>query len=96
MNDSDELLSRMSRLVTANTKTASILGARSMVLSKFLDAALPQLTNLQRGEIGQIFLQVIEDSVSSLDDMPLAADYHRAMLELTHAILTALGQGSAG
>jgi hypothetical protein len=95
MNDSEEWLSRMSRLVTANTKTASILGARSMVLGKFLDAALPLLTNSQRGEISQSFRQVIEDSASITDDMPLPADYHSAMFELTNAILSALGQGPA-
>jgi len=85
----------MAGLVTANTKTVSILGARTMVLGKFLDAALPQLTTLQRAEVIQSFRQGVEEAMALMDDVALPAEYHSALLELTNTILAVLGQGSA-
>jgi hypothetical protein len=85
----------MSEFVTANTTAMSTLGARVMVLGKFLDAALPHLTELQRADVTQSFRQGIEDGMVQMDDMALAAAYHSTLLELTNTILTALRQGSA-
>ncbi|MGF7000519.1 hypothetical protein [Paraburkholderia sp. GAS32] len=95
MKDSDEVLNHMSRLVTDNTKIISVLGARVMVLGKFFDAALPQLTSLQRGEVTRSFRQGIEDILSLMDDVALPAEYYPALLDLTNTILAALGQKSA-
>jgi hypothetical protein len=85
----------MTEFVTANTTAMSTLGARVMVLGKFLDAALPHLTELQRADVTQSFRQGIEDGMVQMDDMALAAAYHSTLLELTNTILTALRQGSA-
>ncbi len=85
----------MAGLVTANTKTVSMLGARAMVLRKFLDVALPQLTTSQCAEVIWLFRQGIEEAMSMMDDVPLPAEYHSALLELTNAILAALSQRSA-
>lgn len=95
MDNANEVLGKMAGLVTANTRTVSMLGARAMVLGKFLDAALPQLTTLQRAEVTRSFRQGIEDVMLYMDDVPLPAEYHSALLELTNAILAALGEESA-
>lgn len=95
MNNADEALMQMSRLVAANTKTTSILGARAMVLGKFFDAVLPYLTKPQFVEITSSFRQCIDDTMSLMDDVPLTAEYHSSLLELTNAILAALAKKSA-
>lgn len=95
MDQTDALLGRMAGVVTANTKTMSTLGARAMVLGRFLEAVLPHLTPLQRAEVNWSFRQGIEEVLSLMDDVALPAEYHSALLELTNAILAALGHGSA-
>ncbi|HTR05773.1 MAG TPA: hypothetical protein VMJ11_03760 [Paraburkholderia sp.] len=95
MDDSNEELSRMRKLVTAYTKPMGALGARAMVLGKFFDVALPHLTTSQRCEISRSFRHGIEDAMSLMDDVALPAEYHSALLELTNAILAALVRGSA-
>jgi len=94
LDDTGDMLGKMAQLVTANTKTVSALGARAMVLGKFLDAVLPYLTTSQRAEVTKSFRQGIEDALSSMDDVALPAEYHSALLELTNAILAALSQES--
>lgn len=95
MNDATDALSKLRNVVTANTKTVSLLGARAIVLGKFFDAALPHLTTLQRIEVTRSFRQGIEDTLSLMDDVAVPAEYHSALLELTNAILAALGQEPA-
>lgn len=95
MNNLDEVLNQMSRLVTANSTSMSILGARNLVLGIFLDAVLPRLTAVQRAEASQSFRQRIEDAFSLMDDVALPAEYHSSMLQLTNAILASLSQESA-
>lgn len=95
MDHANDALEQMSKLVTASTKTVSALGARAMVLGKFLDAALPHLSTVQRAGIARSFRQGIEEAMSLMDDVPLPADYHSALLELTNSILAALGDGSS-
>jgi hypothetical protein len=92
LDNANEVLGKMAGLVTANTKTMSRLGAQAMVLGKFLDAALPQLTVLQRAEVTRSFRLGIEDALSRMDDVPLPAEYHSALLELTNTILAALNR----
>ena len=66
-----------------------------MVLGKFLDAAPPQLTTLQRVEVTRSFRRGLEDAMSCMDDVAPPADYHSALLELTNTILAALARESA-
>jgi len=82
-------------LVADNTKTVSILGARTMVLGKFFDAALPHLMPLQRASVTRSFRQGIEDAMARMDDVALPAEYHSTLLQLTNTILAALGRESA-
>jgi hypothetical protein len=95
LNTATDVLGRMSEFVTANTMAMSTLGARVMVLGKFLDAALPHLTVLQRAEVTRSFRLGIEDAMTQMDDVGLAAAYHSTLHELTNTILAALGQKSA-
>jgi hypothetical protein len=94
VDDVDSLLSQMNSLVTINTKTMSLLGARSMVLGNFFDAVLPHLTTAQRVETSQSFRNSIEETMSQMDDVPLPVEYHSAMLQLTNAILATLREPS--
>ncbi|MFL9913435.1 hypothetical protein [Paraburkholderia sp. RL17-337-BIB-A] len=96
MNNADEVLRKMAALSTTNTKTVSMLGARSVVLGAFFDAALPHLTTSQRAVVTRSFRQGIEDALAQMDDMPLPAEYHSTLLELTNAILATLDQESGG
>jgi hypothetical protein len=96
MNKVDEALAQMSKLVSTNTKTVSMLGARSMVLGAFFDAALPHLAPTQRAEVTRSFRQRIEDALAQMDDVALPGEYHSVLLELTNSILAALGQESGG
>ncbi|WP_084534443.1 EAL domain-containing protein [Paraburkholderia dilworthii] len=95
MDSANDALERMSKLVTVNTKTVSALGARAMVLGKFLDAALQHLTTLQRAAVAKSFGQGIEEAMSLMDDVPLPAEYHSALLELTNVILATLDHESS-
>ncbi|MGF6779233.1 hypothetical protein [Paraburkholderia sp. GAS334] len=90
MNNLDEALGQMSQVVTANTKKIGILAARAMVLGKFFDMVLPQLTASQCVEISQSFRGGIEDAMSLMDDVALPGEYHSALLELTNVILRLL------
>ncbi|MGA9912976.1 hypothetical protein [Paraburkholderia sp.] len=92
MDNANDALYEMSRLVTDNMKTVSALGACRIVLGKFINAALPHLTTLQRAEATRSFRQGVEEAMSLMDDVALAAEYHSAMLELTNTVLAALGQ----
>ncbi|MFL9930662.1 hypothetical protein P0D88_15690 [Paraburkholderia sp. RL18-103-BIB-C] len=92
MNNTDDVLAQVVELMAANTKKMGALGARAMVLGKFLEAVLPHLTTLQRIEITGAFRQGIEEAMSLMDDVALPAEYHSALLDLTNAILAALGQ----
>ncbi|MBC8725197.1 hypothetical protein F6X37_27560 [Paraburkholderia sp. 31.1] len=95
MDNANDALHRMCKLVTANTREMSVLGARAMVLGRFLDAASPHLTTQQRAKVATSFRQGIEEAMSLMDDVPLPAEYHSAMLELTNVILAILGPSRA-
>lgn len=90
MNHANDVLDQMRKLVATNTTIVSLLGARAMVLGKFFDAALPQLTATQRAETTALFRQGIEEAMSLMDDVALPAEYHWALLELTNSILALL------
>ncbi|MFP3643394.1 hypothetical protein [Paraburkholderia sp. SIMBA_054] len=95
MSDIENLLGLVVELMAANTRRMSALGAQAMVWGKFHEAVLPHLTTLQRIEVTRSFRQCIEDALSMMDDLPLPAEYHAALLELTNAILAALAQEPA-
>jgi hypothetical protein len=92
LSNTNNVLSQVVEVMAANTKKMGVLGARSVVWSKFHDAVLPHLTTSQRVEITRSFRQGIEDALSLMDDVALPAEYHSALLELTNSILAELSQ----
>jgi hypothetical protein len=71
------------------------LGRGLWCWASFFDAAVSQLTTLQKGEVAWSFRHGVEDVMSLMDDVTLPAEYHSTLLELTNDILAALGQESA-
>jgi len=95
MNNDNDVLNQMSELVTANTKTIGVLGARAIVLGKFFNAVLPHLTTAQCVEVTKSFRKGVEDAMSLMDDVALPAEYHSALLKIINSILAGLAQESA-
>ncbi len=95
MNNVDEALVQMSKLIITHTKSMGVLGGRTMVLGTFLDVVISHLTTSQCVEVCKSFRKGIEDAMTLMDDVPLPAEYHSALLELTNSIVAKLNQGSA-
>jgi hypothetical protein len=95
LNNTDGVLGKIAGIVFTNTNPVSMLGARSIVLGAFFNATLPHFTTSQRVAVTRSFRQGIEDAMSRMDDVPLPAEYHSTLLELTNPILAALDQESA-
>ncbi|WP_144140771.1 hypothetical protein [Paraburkholderia sp. BCC1884] len=90
MNNSTDLLTGVSEILTESTKAMSVFSARAMVLGSFFDAAIPYLAPLQRIEVTQSFRRRIEDVMSMMDDVSLPAEYHSTLLDLTNSVLATL------
>lgn len=74
----------------SNVDGVARLGARVVVMSKLLDAALPHLTPLQRVAVEQAFRDGIEEAMAYVDDIAMPEQYHSTLLELTNQFLVAL------
>ena len=94
MNKTDVLLKSLTTLVASNGNAISSLGAKTVVLTKLIDATFPHLTASQCTAISKSFRNGIEDAMSLMDDLPLPADYHSAVLEQTNMFLIALDRKS--
>jgi hypothetical protein len=82
-------------LVEENGETISRIGAHMVVLCKFVDAVLPQLTAAQCRQIDPTFRQGIEDAMARTDDVVVPGLYHTTLLEQTNVLLVALAKKSA-
>jgi hypothetical protein len=71
----------------SNVDGVARIGARVVVMSKLLDAALPRLTPLQRVDVEQAFRDGIEEAMAYVDDMAMPQQYHSTLLELTNQYL---------
>jgi hypothetical protein len=89
--NANDALGSMARAVNANSRAVSLLGARAIALSKFLEAVLPQLTATQRTAAIMPFRCGVEDAMSHMDNVVLPAEFHSALLEITNTILAGLG-----
>lgn len=78
--------------LVSNTEALSRFGGRLAVMCKFVDAALPQLSEEQRKEVAVHFRHGIESLMSVTDDIAMPAEYHEALLEQTNVLLTALNR----
>ncbi|MEM5313645.1 hypothetical protein [Paraburkholderia sp. JHI869] len=95
MTDSKDLLSVLKSQVAETTTRISHLAARSLVMQKFIELALPKLTPAQCGEIHGSLRQVLEDVMSVMDDVTLPGAYHAAFLDKTNEMLRALEKRQA-
>jgi hypothetical protein len=86
--------SRVSGL-ESHAEAVSRIGARMVVLCKFVDVVLPQLTAAQCRQIDRLFRRGVEDAMSCTDDIAVSGTYHATLLEQTNILLTVLGQKSA-
>lgn len=71
-------------------EAVSRIGARMVVLCKFVDAVMPQLTPAQCREVGRLFRQGIEDAMSNTDDIEVPTTYHETLLQQTNVLIAAL------
>jgi len=95
LDNINNVLDQLNESLIANSKIVSVLGARAMVLGKFLDATLPYLTRTQRAEVLWSFRLGIEEAMSLMDDVQLSAEYHSTLLDMTNSILAKLGDANA-
>jgi hypothetical protein len=86
----ERMLDSWVSLSASYADTVSRIGARLVVLCKFADAVLPQLTAVQCKQIDSLFRQGIEDALSRTDDIKVSGGYHAALLEQTNVLLAAL------
>jgi len=82
-------------VMSSSSEAVSRLGGRLTVLYQFVGAALPQLSAIQRIEISRCFRTGIEDVLSHTEDIVLPAEYHEALVEQTHILLSALATRNA-
>jgi len=90
MSNLDDALDLAKRLVNENTHAISVIGARAIVLTKFLDAVLPYLTTSQSVMISNAFRQGLDEVLSLMDDVTVPPEHLAALLEMTNSILRAL------
>ncbi|WP_321962887.1 hypothetical protein [Paraburkholderia sp. J7] len=95
MTGSKDMLSVLRSQVAETTIKISQLAARSLVMQKFIELALPKLTPAQCGEIHGALRQVLEDVMSVMDDVALPGAYHAAFLDKTNEMLRALEKREA-
>ncbi|WP_321913483.1 MULTISPECIES: hypothetical protein [unclassified Paraburkholderia] len=95
MTGSKDMLSVLRSQVAETTIKISQLAARSLVMQKFIELALPKLTPAQCGEIQGALRQVLEDVMSVMDDVALPGAYHAAFLDKTNEMLRALEKRQA-
>ena len=87
MDSVDGLLQSMGKIRNHNTMVSSTLGARALVLGKFVQAAISYLDKTQCVEIKRCFRQGIEEVMAMMDDTPLAKVFHSELLSLTNAVI---------
>jgi len=95
MHDADGFLTSMSKLAAHNTLVSASVSARALVLGKFLEVAMSQLTAAQCRDITPAFKQGIEDIMTMMDDMALPQAFHSEFLSLTNTIIDKLGHRHA-
>ncbi|MEC5406549.1 hypothetical protein VOM14_13415 [Paraburkholderia sp. MPAMCS5] len=88
--DVEQVLDACEDQLRASGDALSRIGARLVVLCKFVDAVLPQLSEAQCKLIGRSFREGIEDALSRTDDVAVPRAYHTTLLEQINILLTAL------
>ncbi|MBV8262137.1 MAG: hypothetical protein JO239_14655 [Paraburkholderia sp.] len=91
MSTSDELLLRsMTALVSANGKAISRFGASVVVMTKFVEAVLPQLSGAQVERTIQAFRAHVGEAMAVADDVLLPGEYRATLIEQANVLLSRL------
>jgi hypothetical protein len=88
--DAPQLLQSLENSMKSNAVEISRIGARTVVLCKFADAVLPQLTAAQARQVAALFRQGVEDAMACADDIAVPGAYHTTLLEQTNVLLAVL------
>lgn len=94
MTTHDEILLRsMTALVSAHSKAISRFGANVVVMTKFVEAVLPQLSGAQIERVVQAFRAQIGEAMAVADADPgvLPGEYRATLIEQSNVLLNRLG-----
>lgn len=92
MSTSDEmLLHSMTALVSAHGKAISRFGASVVVMTKFVEAVLPQLSSAQIESTILAFRALLGEAMTVADDVLLPGDYRTTLIEQANMLLARLG-----
>ncbi|CAG9266903.1 hypothetical protein [Paraburkholderia unamae] len=97
MTTNDEmLLHSMTALVSAHGKAISRFGASVVVMTKFVEAVLPQLSTPQIERTIQAFRAQLGEAMAVADDVRLPGEYRTTLIEQANVLLARLGGEPAG
>ncbi|WP_154677843.1 hypothetical protein [Paraburkholderia nodosa] len=92
MSTSDEmLLNSMTALVSAHGKAISRFGASVVVMTKFVEAVLPQLSAPQIERTILAFRAQLGEAMAVADDVLLPGEYRATLIEQANMLLARLG-----
>lgn len=92
MSTSDEmLLNSMTALVSAHSKAISRFGASVVVMTKFVEAVLPQLSTEQIERTILAFRAQLGEAMAVADDVLLPGEYRATLIEQANMLLARLG-----
>jgi hypothetical protein len=80
----------VSKASDQSSKISAFLGARALVLGKFLEVAVPRSTDPQRNDIGREFSKGVDELVSLMDGMTLPTDYYQEFRRVSDSIVADL------
>ena len=96
MSTSDEmLLNSMTALVSAHGKAISRFGASVVVMTKFVEAVLPQLSGAQVERTIQAFRAHVGEAMAVADDVLLPGEYRATLIEQANVLLSRLDSDAA-
>jgi hypothetical protein len=90
------LLHSMSALVSAHGKAISRFGANVVVMTKFVEAVLPQLSPAQIERTIQAFRVHVGEAMAVADGALLPGEYRSTLIEQANVLLARLGGDAAG
>jgi hypothetical protein len=90
------LLHSMTALVSAHGKAISRFGANMVVMTKFVEAVLPQLDAAQIERTLHAFRAQIGEAMAVASDVQLPGEYRSTLIEQANVLLARLGGNAAG
>jgi hypothetical protein len=90
------LLHSMTALVSAHGKAISRFGASVVVMTKFVEAVLPQLSTPQIERTILAFREQVSEAMAVADGALLPGEYRTTLIEQANVLLARLDGGAAG